>query len=135
MESYCGVSPYFLKGGIGIINNVIQKVSIPLQIKKAYTVCKKYQPAILAVFFLAILGDILYIPDSSDLRTFGVVFFYIACIFMFRLKSKRTFLFCLVLLATMYIEFLLSAGSIKAEKAAVWLFLFLLVGIIQQWKE
>src|SRR6266581_797650 len=80
---------------------------------------------ILMVIFIVILGDILFIPGSSDIRIFGILFFYIVCIFMFRLKNNLTFLFCLVLLMTMYIEFLLSAGSLQAEKAAVWLVLFL----------
>jgi hypothetical protein len=38
----------------------------------------------------------------------------------------------------MYINFLSSGPlgpSVKTEEIAVWLFLFMVVGIIQQWKE
>lgn len=95
----------------------------------------KNKTAILAVIYLSIFTDIIFIPDSSDLRTFAILGIYIASVRLYKLKSKATYIWCLVLLGIMYLLFLLTQASPKTEKAAVWLVLFWIIGIIQQWRE
>jgi len=90
---------------------------------------------VLGLIFVSILGDIFYIPVSSDIRFFGFVGAYILGARWYKLKSSFTFSLCLALLAIMYVLFLTTNTSIKTERAAVWLVLFWIVGIIQQWKE
>lgn len=90
---------------------------------------------VLTLIFVVILADILFVNKNNDFIIFGVIGLYISCIYLFKLRSKLTFLMCLVLLASMYIHYLFSQVSIPTEKSAVWLVLLLGIGIIQQWKE
>lgn len=90
---------------------------------------------ILTFILLTIPADIFLIKGSSDFRIFGILGFYIAGILFYRLGSRLTFSFALVLLGGMFFSFIFTGTSESTEKAAVWLFLFLLTGIIQQLKE
>lgn len=90
---------------------------------------------VLTLIFLAIIADILLIEGSLDIRIFGILGIYLISIFFYKLKSRLTFLFSLVLLGVIFISFILTKTSASTEKAAVWLFLFLLIGTVQQWRE
>lgn len=98
----------------------------------------------LSYFFilLLILGDIFLFTASSDLRILGVLILYVFLIKILKLKSNATFALSLILLILAYIQFLFSdpvvfitPGAPHAEKTAVWTFLFMVVGIIQKWRE
>lgn len=96
----------------------------------------KYHGKIVSVLIVfGIISDVFLLKGTSDLRLFGVLGLYIINIWVFKLKSKITFLLCLFLLIAMYISFLISGTSDITEKIAVWFVLFLTVGIIQQWNE
>lgn len=99
------------------------------------TILTTIKPIFLTIVPLIVIGDIVVIPNSSDIIIFSTLFFYIVCISLFRLKSRMTFFLALGILIIMYIEYLISGPSTNAEKAAVWLFVFLTVGILQQWRE
>lgn len=84
---------------------------------------------------IAIFVDIFFVKTSSDFVIFGILFIYVIFTKIFHLKSESIFLLCLGLLVAMFISYLFSGSSVPAEKAAVWLVLFLAVGIVQQWRE
>ena len=67
--------------------------------------------------------------------TFSLVALYGVCVKIYRLKSRETFLLCLGLLGAMFVSFLTSGASIPTEKTAVWLVLFMVLGIYQQWRN
>ena len=104
-------------------------------IKKGILILRKNKPVVLTVIFLAILADIFFIRGNSDIRIFGILGVYIISVFFYKLKSRLTFLFSLALLGIMFIEFLFTRTSESTEKAAVWLYLFLAIGIIQKLRE
>lgn len=89
----------------------------------------------LALLVVLIFGDIFFVQTNSDVVIFGILLLYGIFIKMFQIKSRRTFLLCLGLLAAMFISFLFAGTSIPTEKAAVWLVLFMALGIFQQWRE
>ena len=91
--------------------------------------------AVLTIVFIIIIINCLLIEGSSDIVFFGLLGVYIGAILFYKLRSKLTFIFCLILLIIMFIEYLLTGTSLKTEKTAVWLFLFIATGIAQQWKE
>lgn len=103
--------------------------------KKIVTFLKENERTVLSFFIAAISADILFLEKSSDYFTFGVLILYLFFMKIFRIKSKSTFLLCLVLLSIMFIGYLFTGASIQTEKAAVWLVLFLIVGVIQQCRE
>ncbi len=115
--------------------NVINNLKRHRLFKRFISVFKKFRVTILSIFFLFVLSGIFTSFADSDLKIFSALIFYILCILIYRLKSRLTFIFCLVILLIMYVEFILSPASVQAEKAGVWFVLFLLIGIIQQWKE
>jgi len=114
---------------------VIKKILNSAYGKKSLLFFRNNKPVVLPIIFLGILADILFIKGNSDLRIFGILGLYVAAAFLYKFKSRLTFLLALVLLGVMFAEFIFTGTSESTEKAAVWLFFFLLIGIIQQWKE
>jgi len=105
------------------------------RVKHVLVLLKENRTAVFIVAFFAIVADILFVTNSSDIRTFGMLALYAVGIWFYKLKSSMTYTICLGLLAIMFVKFLLSGTSIATEKAAVWLVLFLAVGIFQKWRE
>ena len=103
--------------------------------KKIVFFLKENKKTLLTLFIVAIFTDILFLNKSSDLIIFSILILYPFFIKIFELKSKLTFLLCLALLTAMFFSYLFTGTSAPTEKAAVWLILFLIIGIIQQWRE
>lgn len=114
---------------------MIKKILNSAYGKKSVLWFKNNKPVVLSVIFLGILADTLFIKGNSDLRIFGFLGVYVAAISFYKLKSRLTFLLGLVLLGAMFVEFIFTGTSESTEKTAVWLVFFLLIGIIQQWRE
>ena len=114
---------------------MIKKILNSAYGKKSVLWLKDNKPVVLSVIFLGIIADPLFITGNSDIRIFGILGLYITAVFFYKLKSGLTFVFGLVLLGIMYIEFLFTGTSPATEKAAVWLYLFLAIGIIQKLRE
>jgi FkbM family methyltransferase len=93
------------------------------------------KPYAIIAFYLLILSNAIFVEQPSDFIFFGLLFLYIVLAIFYKLKSNITFLLCLILLGIMYCEFLLYGPAQKTEKSSVWIFLFLIVGIVQQWIE
>lgn len=99
----------------------------------------KVLPVILLIF-----ADVLFFQKSSDWRTFPILLIYVFCIIRFKLRANTTFFICLFLFLLIYIQFVFSPLSVfesqypvlpAGEKIAVWLYLFLVIGVIQKWNE
>lgn len=99
------------------------------------TIMEKNKSSVLLLVFIGIISDIFFISKSSDLLIFSILALYIFSSLIYKLKSKIAYFTCLLLLSLLFVLFLLSGPSDKTEKTAVWLVLFMLVGIIQQWRE
>jgi hypothetical protein len=96
------------------------------------------------LILLLILSDVFLFLESSDIRIIGIVCIYILCIKVAKLTSIMTFLVSLVLLLIAFILFIFSDVGVfinpgilpvPAERMAVWTFLFIVVGILQQWTD
>jgi len=90
---------------------------------------------LLVALFLIVFGDIEFIQISNDLITFGTLLIYGVFIHTMHLSSRITFLFCLLLMMVLFVNFITSGTSVPTEKTAVWLVLFMAVGVFQQWRE
>ena len=104
-------------------------------IEKIKSFLKENKKVVLALLVVAIFLDIFFVKTSSDFVIFGILLLYGISAKSYRLKARETFLLCLGLLGAMFISFLTSAASIPTEKAAVWLVLFMALGVFQQWRE
>lgn len=99
----------------------------------------KYIPILLLIFV-----DVWFFEKSSDFRTFPILLLYIFMIYRFKIRSTGTFIICLILFAFMYIHFIISSPQAYeaqypqvplGEKLAVWLYLLLVIGVIQKFRE
>lgn len=93
---------------------------------------------------LLILIDALFFAKSSDWRTFPILIFYIFMIIRYKLRANTTFFICLFLFFLIYVQYIFSSPATFesqypvvpfGEKIAVWLYLFLTIGVIQKWKK
>lgn len=93
---------------------------------------------------LLILGDTLLFQTNLDWRTFPILIFYIFLIIRYKITANTTFFICLVLFLFMYVHYIFSSPVLFesqypfppfGEKIAVWLYLFLVIGVIQRWRE
>ena len=111
------------------------RVFASLFVKKILDFLKQNIKVVLLFLVGIIFVDIFFIRIVSDVVTFGVLLLYGFFVKVYGLKARETFLLCLGLLGAMFTGFLTSGTSIPTEKAAVWLVLFMALGIYQQWKE
>lgn len=93
---------------------------------------------------LLILADVLFFEKSSDWRTFPILIFYIFLIIRYKIRANATFFICLFLFFLIYVQYIFSNPATFniqypsvpfGEKIAVWLYLFLVIGVIQKWRE
>lgn len=117
------------------MKQIIARVLKSTQVKKTLDFLKQNRRVVLVLLIGIIFVDSFFAKTSSDVVTFGVLLVYGISAKSYRLKARETFLLCLGLLGAMFVSFLFSAASIPTEKLAVWLFLFMIVGIIQAWRE
>lgn len=120
------------------MKKVLAKVLTPQnieKIKKITSFLKENKKIVLALLIVFIFVDIFFVKISYDIVIFGILFLYGIFVKMFQMKNRQTFLLCLALLAVMFIDFLFTGTSVSTEKAAVWLILFMALGIFQQWRE
>lgn len=98
----------------------------------------------LAPSILFILGDVFLFYKSSDWRTIPLILFYVFCIVKFKLRAYDTFIICLILFTMIYIQYAFSPPVVfesqypnipYGEKIAVWLYLLLVIGVVQKFRE
>ncbi len=95
----------------------------------------KNKQSVITILILSIIADILFWGDSSDLRIFPILILYIFCTVFYKLTDRTTFLISFLILGLMSTIYIISGPSVNAEKAAVWLFFLLLIGVFQQFKK
>lgn len=98
-------------------------------------IIKRNSRTVFVLLLGIILVDSFFISLSSDIVIFGVLVLYGFLARVGNMKSRETFLLSLGLFGTMMLSFVFSFASIPTEKMTVWLYLFLIVGIIQRWRE
>ncbi len=117
---------------------------MPVNIMNSDLSSKRKRFLLVAFIFVLILGDVLLFPKNSDLRTFPILFIYIYFIIRFKIQANTTFFISLVFFVLIYMQYIFSSPTAFAsqypvvplgEKIAVWLYLFLAIGVIQKWRE
>lgn len=107
-------------------------VKIRRLIAKCKVLLKENKSAVLSFLIAGILVDIVFTATKSDIVIFGILTVYILAIIFYKLNSKTTFSICFIILAALFLEFTINGATLYAEKAAVWLFLITLIGILQE---
>lgn len=105
-----------------------------IKYKKVFVFLKENKNMSLGLIFTGILADTFFVKTTSDFIIFPIVLLYIYALRMYRIPSALTFSFCLVLMGVVCIGYIATGASVLTEKAAVWLVLFWIIGLIQQWR-
>ncbi len=90
---------------------------------------------LLALFISFLFVESFFKETNSDFILFSSLFAYFVFVKVFRINSRVTFSLCLILLIGMSFSYLFIDKTFPTEKMAVWMILFLFIGMIQQWKE
>jgi len=117
------------------MRKVLEKIILHESIKKMIAFLKENKKTTLALLAFFIFADIFFVKGSLDIVIFSILLLYVFFLKIFKINSKLTFSLCLGLLSIMSVDYFFTGASISTEKAAVWFILFLVVGVIQGWKE
>lgn len=117
------------------MKQMVARVLTSTNIRKTFDFLQQNRRVVLVFLIGIIFIDTFFIKTVSDIVTFGVLLAYGIAAKAYHLKARETFVLCIGLLGAMFVSFVSSGTSIPTEKAAVWLVLFIALGIYQQWKE
>lgn len=96
------------------------------------------------VTLLCVSIDVFLFSVSADVRIFLILGMYFILYYRFHMKSQMTLGLAFVFVIISYVQFMLTdpnvfanpgAVPLSAERMAVWVYLFMLSGIVQQWRE
>lgn len=96
------------------------------------SILRRHKSAVLIALLIGVMVDVVGIAFKSDLIIFGLLGLYILAIRIYKLPSKIAFFICFFILTLLLFEFIATGASLHTEKAAVWLFLFMGIGIVQE---
>lgn len=89
---------------------------------------------LITIFFIGVIVDI-FSNVNSDMSLLLLCALWILAIKLFNFKSATTFIVTLAFLVALFFFFLISPDQKSIERAATWIFLFLALGIVQQFRE
>jgi len=97
------------------------------------------QVLLISVFFLGYFADVFLfwqkLDWGSDIRLFLLAGLWILIGKMFRLTSIATFKITLVFLLILSVFFIVTKDYPAVERMASWVYIFLVIGVIQQFLE
>ncbi len=120
---------------IDFVKKIILKIIKSKNAEKIVPFLSENKKIVLSLAIVAVFVDIFFINTNSDFVIFSILLIYAFFVKIFQIRSRLTFLLCLGLLGAMFINYIFTGTSVATEKAAVWLVLFMALGIFQQWRE
>lgn len=95
----------------------------------------RLKPSLVIIFFIGVLIDVFVFETGSDLRLFGLVFFWLILIKIYKLKSDITLKMTLVYLFILFLLFIFARSQPYTDRVATWIYMFLIIGVFQQFRE
>lgn len=93
------------------------------------------QYIIFGIFFTVLAADIFFFTVSSDFRYLFLAVLWIIIVKYFKFRSDMTFKLALGILSILFVFFIFFRESSVIEKLATWVYLTLLIGVLQQLVE
>lgn len=91
--------------------------------------------ALITFFSVGVFTDVFYLKVSYDIFLLALILMWILIIKLYAFKSDATFKAILICLLPLSILFIAVPGHNSLERLTVWIYLLLIVGIFQQWRE
>lgn len=102
---------------------------------KTHSFLAEIRRFIFLAFLFAVFGDTLFVTSASDWRLLFIILLWLLTIKAYNFKSTATFKVALCYLAVLFLLFFVARTHPLTERISTWIFLFLGVGIIQQFFE
>lgn len=100
------------------------------------------KPRYILLILALIAGDVFFFPVNSDARIFGILLLYSILTKRLHWRSQTTFIVTLVLFLSSFLLYVFTDPATfhqplvpATERLAVWVYLFLVIGVIQKWRE
>lgn len=113
---------------------MINLVYLQNKTAKLVRILKPFRMMLLMLFFIGVFVDVL-LPVGSDIRLFFLLLLWIFIIQLFAFKSTVTFKVALSLLGVLFFLFFFDRNHPILDRFSTWIYFFLLIGIIQQFRE
>lgn len=101
-------------------------------IQKILFFLKEYKHGVVALLLAAIVSDMVFIKLKSDVITLAILGLILLCFRLYKYTPKRIFAICFFPVVVIFFGFMIDPTSVAIEKAAVWLFLLMAAGIVQE---
>lgn len=92
----------------------------------------EYRLALITLFFVGVAIDVFYFHDDSDVRLFLLLLFWFYITRLYRFKVETTLKVALFFLGPLFFLFIFVNASFYSERLAVWIYMFLVLGLVQQ---
>lgn len=97
-------------------------------------ILRRFRFVLIIIFLIGVIIDI-FSNANSDMSLLLLCALWILTIKLFNFKSATTFKITFVFLVALFFLFLINPDQKPIERVATWIFLFLFLGIFQQYKE
>ena len=113
---------------------MINLVFLQNKFAQSVKILRPFRILLFMFFFLGVFFDVFQ-PIPSDGRLFLLLFLWIFIIQLFAFKSTATFKVALGFLGVLFFLFLFARNHPSLDRFSTWIYFFLLIGIIQQFRE
>lgn len=96
---------------------------------------RKFKLVLLTLFFAGVFADVFFLHFPSDWRFLFLIILWAYLTKLYKFRSVVTFKITLVFLGALLISFIFLNDIYSNERIATWIYLFLIFGLVQQFKE
>ncbi len=115
-------------------NNLISKIS-QLQSRTAINTLMPFRFTLITFFFVGVTINVFFLQVSSDIFLFLLIAIWFLIAKLYHFNSAATFKVILLFVLALFVLFVLTPGQTSLERLTTLIYLFLAIGIFQQWKE
>jgi len=99
-------------------------------LQRVLPLLKEYKHAVIAIILIAMIGDIAVIGSKSDVIPFAILGLLIIFFKFYGFSSKMFFILCFIPVVIIFLGFIINPFSVMLDKASIWLFLLMGLGIL-----
>ena len=103
-------------------------------VKRIVSILTHFRVILIIIFIVGVIVDI-FVNSNSDMNLLLLCVLWVLVIKLFKFDSAITFKVTLIFLALLFFLFIVAPDQKPIERVATWIFLFLALGIAQQFKE
>lgn len=103
-------------------------------VKRIGRILTHFRFILITIFILGVIVDI-FTNSHSDMNLLLLCALWVLVIKLFKFNSAITFKGTLIFLILLFALFIMGPDQKSIERIATWIFLFLALGIIQQFRE